>query len=136
MDDLVRDGNHIIAVMEFAKIIRPEIVQIADNEPVQEEPIVAEPEDEEISYLSSTSNPTPAKERTRQERKLTKIKERLKTKKLQKQMWINKTKAHSPKGTLRLIAAANMAPMEYPDLSTFLDVAGFAVFSSTTFQRQ
>uniref|UniRef100_A0A915CRE4 Uncharacterized protein n=1 Tax=Ditylenchus dipsaci TaxID=166011 RepID=A0A915CRE4_9BILA len=38
-------------------------------------------------------------------------------------------------GTLRLIAAANVAPVAYPELSTLLDVAGIAGLSSTTFQR-
>uniref|UniRef100_A0A915D8T8 Uncharacterized protein n=1 Tax=Ditylenchus dipsaci TaxID=166011 RepID=A0A915D8T8_9BILA len=37
-------------------------------------------------------------------------------------------------GTLRLIAAANVAPVAYPELSTLLDVAGIAGLSSTTFQ--
>uniref|UniRef100_A0A915DWM5 THAP-type domain-containing protein n=1 Tax=Ditylenchus dipsaci TaxID=166011 RepID=A0A915DWM5_9BILA len=56
ISDLVRDGNHIVDVKQYAPIIPPEVIQTADDEPVAEGPIVEEPEAEEGDYLSSTSN--------------------------------------------------------------------------------
>uniref|UniRef100_A0A915CXS0 Uncharacterized protein n=1 Tax=Ditylenchus dipsaci TaxID=166011 RepID=A0A915CXS0_9BILA len=59
------------------QIISPEVIQIADDEPVAEDQLSKSPEAEEDDYLSSTSNPTPPKRAYKSRKKVQKDQETL-----------------------------------------------------------
>uniref|UniRef100_A0A915D7X7 glucuronosyltransferase n=1 Tax=Ditylenchus dipsaci TaxID=166011 RepID=A0A915D7X7_9BILA len=80
INELLSDRLRIVGVKPLAAIIPPEIIEIAEDEPAAENPIVEEPEEEEeYSSLNSTISPIQQKERIKQERKFERTKERKKT---------------------------------------------------------